>query len=325
MITRRTFVKGMAVTPVAGAALLRVPNVLAADAVKVGSKNFPEALIIGEMYAQLLEAAGMKVDRKLNLGGTAVAQAALKKGDIDLYPEYTGTALTAILGKSLKDVSVGTPSAASPGAASPAASASDQLSNAVYEYVKAQYKEQFNLVWLDQAPMNNSQALAVKKDFADKNHLITISQLWELAKSTDITISAPSDFEDRPDGLAGLKEVYGDVDVKVKAVDPGIKYKSFLNGDANVVLAFTTDAEIGQNNLVVLEDDKHLWPPYHVAPVVRQDALDANPKLAPALNALAPVLTTDAMIKMNGEATGSEKREPADIAKDFLTQQGLLK
>ena len=110
----------------------------------------------------------------------------------------------------------------------------------------------------------------------------------------------------------------------MNGVAPGLKYQAFLDGDANVVLAFSTDAEIAINNLVVLQDDKGLWPPYYVAPVVRQEALDANPALAGALNALAPVLTTDAMIKLNGEIVGDQKKDPKDVAKEFLTQQGLI-
>ena len=123
-----------------------------------------------------------------------------------------------------------------------------------------------------------------------------------------MTISAPSDFEERDDGLKGLKATYGDFKATVNGVAPGIKYQAFLDGDANVVLAFSTDAEIAINNLVVLEDDKGLWPPYYVAPVVRQEALDANAALAGALNALAPVLTTEEMITLNAESSATKRR-----------------
>ena len=152
----------------------------------------------------------------------------------------------------------------------------------------------------------------------------TISQLVALAASTELTFSAPVDFEEREDGLLGLRTVYGEFDASVNGVAPGIKYQAFLDGDANVVLAFSTDAEIAINDLIVLEDDKGLWPPYRVAPVVRQDTLDANPDLAPALNALAPVLTTELMTAMNARVIGDEKAEPADVAKDFLVEQGLI-
>jgi osmoprotectant transport system substrate-binding protein len=324
MVTRRTIIKGFAAAPVLGAGLSLAPLAEAqGQAVRVGSKDFPESIIIGEMYALLLEHAGLTVERKLNLGGTAVAQEALKNGDLDLYPEYTGTGLLVVLGKTLADVPAATPAAG----ASPMAGATPEAGGtveAVYQYVKDEYKKQFNLVWLDQTPMNDSQALAVTRKFSEENGVTTISQLVALASSVDITISAPSDFEERDDGLKGLKATYGDFKATVNGVAPGIKYQAFLDGDANVVLAFSTDAEIAINDLVVLEDDKGLWPPYHVAPVVRQEALDANADLAPALNALAPVLTTEKMTAMNARVVGDEKAEPATVAKDFLTEQKLI-
>jgi osmoprotectant transport system substrate-binding protein len=320
MLSRRTFVKAAVATPLLGSALAVVPGVAAqSGAIRVGSKDFPEEIIIGEMYALLLEGAGFKVERKLNLGGTAVAHQALLSGDLDVYPEYTGTGLLVILQKQLSDVpglAAGTPEAG----ATPAANAVD----AVYEYVKEQYKTRFNLVWLDQTPMNDSQALAVTRQFSEEHGVTTISQLAALASSVEITISAPVDFEEREDGLKGLRQVYGDFPATVNGVAPGLKYQALLDGDANVVLAFSTDAEIKINDLVVLDDDKGLWPPYHVAPVVRQEALDANAGMADALNALAPKLTTEQMTSLNARVVGDEKAEPATVAKDFLVQQGLI-
>jgi osmoprotectant transport system substrate-binding protein len=314
MVTRRTIIKGFAAAPVLGAGLSLAPLAGAqGQAIRVGSKDFPESIIIGEMYALLLEHAGLTVERKLNLGGTAVAQEALKNGDLDVYPEYTGTGLLVVLGKTLADVPAATPEAG----ASPMAGATPEAGGtveAVYQYVKDEYKKQFNLVWLDQTPMNDSQALAVTRKFSEENNVTTISQLAALSSSVDLTISAPSDFEERDDGLKGLKAVYGDFKATVNGVAPGIKYQAFLDGDANVVLAFSTDAEIAINDLVVLEDDKGLWPPYHVA----------NADLAPALNALAPVLTTEKMTAMNARVVGDEKAEPATVAKDFLTEQKLI-
>jgi osmoprotectant transport system substrate-binding protein len=321
MVTRRTFVKAAVATPLLAGGLSFAPGVGAqAGPVRVGSKDFPESIIIGEMYALLLEGAGLQVERKLNLGGTAVAHEALLSGDLDVYPEYTGTGLLVVLQKTLADVpglGAGTPEA---GATPAAADAVD----AVYQYVKSEYQTQFNLAWLDQTPMNDSQALAVTRAFAEENGLTTISQLVALASSVDLVFSAPSDFEEREDGLKGLQTTYGDFEATVNGVAPGIKYQALLDGDANVVLAFSTDAEIAINDLIVLEDDKGLWPPYHVAPVVRQEALDANPSLAGALNAMAPLLTTEQMTSLNARVVGDEKAEPATVAKDFLVQNGLI-
>ena len=316
MTTRRQVIAGTAGAVLAGT-LARggVPTVRAADPVKVGSKNFTEALILGEMYAQLLEAAGIPVERRLNLGGTAVAQAALVKGDIDLYPEYTGTGLTVVLQMPIESVQQATPEAG----ATPMAGTIDER---VYEIVKDAYKKQFDLVWLDQSPFNNTQALAVKQDFAKEKGIATISDLAKIAG--DLTIVAPSDFVERADGLKGLEEFYGMKFGNVLAVEPGIRYQALEDGQAQVVLAFGTDGQVAGMNLLLLKDDKSLWPPYHVAPVVRQATLDAYPNLAGALNKVAPLLTDQVMSGLNWKVDGPDKQEPADVAKAFLQEQKLV-
>lgn len=179
------------------------------DSITIGSKNFTEQLILGEMYAQIFEAQGIEVERALNLGGTAVAHEALVNGEIDLYPEYTGTGLLTILEmETLSDP------------------------DEVYEIVRNEYAEQFELVWLEQAPMNNSNAIAVTREFSEENDLTTISQLVEMAD--EITLAAVPDFPERPDGLVGLQEVYGDFEFQeIVILDPGLKYQAFLDGEAD--------------------------------------------------------------------------------------------
>jgi osmoprotectant transport system substrate-binding protein len=150
----------------------------------------------------------------------------------------------------------------------------------------------------------------------------TISEM--AAKASELTMIGPPEFEVREDGLPGIKEKYGDFELKAyKAVDPGLRYKGLVDGEADVAVAFGTDGEISAFNLVLLEDDKNLFPPYQVAPVVRQETLDTHAGLADALNALAPKLTDDTMQRLNYEVSGKQ-REPADVAKEFLTQEGLL-
>lgn len=270
------------------------------DAITIGSKDFAEQLILGEIYAQLLEDNGYDVERSLNLGGTNIAHEALTSGDIDLYPEYTGTGLLAILGRETM---------------------SDP--EEVYNLVSEEYLEQFDLVWLEQAPMNNANALATSQEFSEENNLTTISQM--VAMADQIRLAAVPDFEEREDGLQGLKEVYGDFELEELLVfDPGIKYQAFLDGDANVVQVFGTDGQIGGYDLVVLEDDKGLWPPYHVAPVVRQDTLEENPEIEEILNSVQPLLTSEVMTDMNWAVEGPEQREPEDVAREFLIDQGLI-
>lgn len=270
------------------------------EQVTVGSKNFTEQLILGEMYAQILEAQGIEVERALNLGGTAVAHEALVNGEIDLYPEYTGTGLLTIL----EMETISDP-------------------DEVYQIVSEAYQEQFDLVWLEQAPMNNSQAIAVTREFSEENNLTTISQLVEMADQ--ITLAAVPDFPERPDGLVGLQEVYGDFEFEdIIILDPGLKYQAFLNGEADAVLAFGTDGQIAGNDLVVLEDDKGLWPPYHVAPVVRQETLDSCSAVETLLNEIQPLLTSEVMADLNWEVDGPDAREPEDVARDFLVENGLI-
>lgn len=267
--------------------------------IKVGSKDFTEQFIIGEMYALVLEKAGLKVERKLNLGGTPVAQAALQSGQIDLYPEYTGTGLLTVLKAPVM---------------------SDQ--KAVFDKVSSEYKQKFNLSWLEPAPMNNTQALAMTAEKAQKLGIKTISDM--AAKAKELVMIGPPEFQEREDGLPGIKKAYGNFQLKAyKAVDPGLRYKGLVDGEADVAVAFGTDGEISAFKLVTLEDDKKLFPPYQVAPVVRQQVLDANPEVAKALNSLAPKLTNETMRQLNYEVSGKQ-REPAEVAKEFLTQQGML-
>lgn len=269
-------------------------------AIKVASKDFTEEFILGEMYALVLENSGLKVERKMNLGGTPVAQAGLQSGQIDLYPEYTGTGLLTVLKLPV-----------------------NSNRKQVFDTVSKAYKEKFNLVWLDPAPMNNTQALAMTQSGAKKYGIKTISDM--VAKGSQLRIVSTPEFQSREDGLPGLKKVYGNFNFKkLIPVDAGLRYQALTKGEADVSEAFGTDGEISAFNLVLLQDDKGLFPPYQVAPVVRQAALDANPGIRNALNALAPKLTDETMRRLNYEVSG-KKREPAEVAKEFLTQQGLLK
>jgi osmoprotectant transport system substrate-binding protein len=269
------------------------------DSVTVGSKNFTEELILGELYAQALEHAGVPVTRKLNLGTTDIAMAALKRGEIDLYPEYTGTALLNVLHLP-----------------------PDGDAKRVYSTVKAAYDKQFGLVWLAPAPMNDTQALATTQAIAGRE---AISKLSDLApKAGELRLGAVPEFLKRADGLPGLQQRYRGFHFKqVKIVDNGLKYQALEHGDVDVILAFTTEGDLKANNLVVLEDDKHVFPPDQVAPVVRKVVLDAKPALAQALDKLAPLLTDEVMQNLNLQVDGSQKREPADVARDFLKQNNL--
>jgi osmoprotectant transport system substrate-binding protein len=293
-IGRRRALVGIAGLALAPAACARS----GAGAIRVGSKNFTEEILLGEMYAQVLENAGMRVERHLNLGSIEVVMAALARGDVDLYPEYTGTALLVVL----KQAPIRDPQAA-------------------YAAVKAQYQRRFQLTWLAPSPMNDSQALATTQAVASRYRLRTLSDL--AAAAPKLRLAAVPEFTDRPDGLAGLRRAYGGFQfASIRYIAIGLKYKALLDGDVDVAVAFSTDGQIDAYKLVVLEDDKHFWPPYRVAPVVREAALAAGPKIAPALNALAPSITDASMRRLNWRVDGNQE-EPADVARDFLQQHGF--
>ncbi|HBY95582.1 MAG: hypothetical protein M5U01_42735 [Ardenticatenaceae bacterium] len=269
--------------------------------IAIGSKNFTEEFILGEMYADLLEDAGFKVERKLNLGATPVAHEALLKGDIDLYPEYTSTALLTVL----KDEPM-----------------SDR--QAIFEKVKSEYEQRFKLTWLQPAPFNDTQALATTPKIADQFNLRTFSDLSQAAPN--LVIGGPPEFFAREDGLPGLQKAYGGFQFKdQRQLDPGLRYQALLNGDIDVVVAFGTDGQLQGYDLVRLEDDKNFYPPYQAAPVVRQDTLSANPGIADALNKVEPLLTNEVMAELNWKVDGPAKMEPAEVARQFLVEKGLIR
>jgi len=267
--------------------------------IAVGAKNFTEELILGELYAQVLERGGLTVTRKLDLGGTDIAMAALLRGEIDLYPEYTGTALLTQLKRP------------------PLASAA-----AIYAAVKSAYAQRYDLAWLDPAPANNTQALATTATLARTYGLRTLSDL--AGKAPQLRLGAIPEFLKRSDGLPGLQRIYGGFHFKqTQLIDIGLKYKALLDGDVDVVVAFGTDGEILGDHLTVFVDDKHFWPAYNVAPVVREQTLRAYPAIATLLNRIAPLLTDTAMRSLNEEVEGPQKREAGDVARDFIAAHGL--
>jgi len=269
--------------------------------IKVGSKDFSEEFIVGEMYALMLENEGFKVERKHNLGGTPVAQAAIIKGDIDLYPEYTSTGLLTVLKKA------------------PIADPAQILAT-----VKSEYEKQFKLTWLTPSPFNDTNGLAVTQATADKYGIKTYSDL--AAKAAELRFGGPAEFAEREDGIKGLAKTYGGfVPKELKQLGTGpLRYDALKNGDIDVVVVFTTDARIASDKLVVLQDDKTFYPIYNIAPVVRQDTLQSNPKIADALNKLAPLLTDDVIAGLNAQVD-IEGKEFAVVAKAFLDSAGLLK
>lgn len=263
--------------------------------ITIGSKNFTESLILGEMYADALEHAGYKVNRKLNLGGTLVAHEALRKGDIDMYPEYTGTGLLDIL-KAEKQTDA----------------------DAVYNQVAKQYKEKWNLIWLNPSKANDSQGLAVSKKVSDKYNIHTFSDFAR--ESKHINFASTPEFDQREDGVKGLRAAYGGFQFKTsKIYDYGLRYQLLEKGKADAIVAFTTDGQLTNKNVVLLEDDKHFFPPYFVCPVIRDDVIKDDPTIKAILNKVSAKLNEKNMQALNAQVD-LQKEKYQDVAKKFLVE-----
>ena len=279
----------------------------------VGSKDFTEQIIVSEMVAHLLEDAGYPVERQLNLGGTLVAHEALVNGDIDVYVEYTGTGLLAILGMELPAAEA-TPES---GAATPVAVGVDP----VYDIVAAEYQSQFGLTWLEPWGFNNTYALALRGDQATELGVVTITDL--LDHDQDLVFGGTQEFLVREDGLVGLQDVYGVEFEDAIGFDPGLVYGAIESGDVDVISAFATDGRIPSLGLTLLEDDLGFFPPYYAAPVVSQEILDESPEVADILNQLSGMIDDQTMADLNFQVDdGGEEAE--DVARTFLEGLGLI-
>lgn len=267
--------------------------------ITIGSKDFSENIVLAEMFSLLLEDGGYNVKEQLNLGGTQVVFAAMESGKVDIYPEYTGTALTTQL-------------------AQPPLFDADE----VYEAAKAGFLEKWDIRWLEPYKINNTWCLAVTQEASDKYGITSISDL--AANPGTLNMALTQEFIAREDGLPGLSEKYGGLKfASEKAFAIGLGYQAIANGEADGGVCFRTDGQIAAYDLVVLDDDKGYWPPYYVAPIVRGEVLDANPDIEELLAPLNAVLDEETMRALNWQVDG-DKQDPQTVAKNFLTEQGLL-
>jgi len=259
----------------------------------IGTKNFTEQLILGELMAQMIEAkTPLRVERRFNLGGTMICHGALVNGEIDLYAEYTGTGLTAIL----KAPTISDPETA-------------------LHQVKKEYHERFGMRWLKPFGFNNTYAITVRENDAVQQQWHTISDLKDTASQLRAGFTA--EFAERPDGYPGLSSVYDLEFLEVKDLDPAIMYQAIANREVDVICAFATDGRIATYDLTPLQDDHGFFPPYQAAPVVRQQCLTAHPEVGNALSLLGGMLDNATMQRLNFEVDG-KKMSPADVAARFL-------
>ena len=267
----------------------------------IAGKLGPEPEILANMYKILIEEnTDMTVTVKPNFGKTTFLYEALKKGDIAIYPEFTGTVTESLL--------------------KPAPQVSHDPET-VYQAARDGIKKQDDLVFLKPMAYQNTYAVAVPKKIAQEYDLKTISDL----KKVEVQLKAgfTLEFNDREDGNKGLQKVYG-LDLEVSTMEPALRYQAIQSGDIQITDAYSTDAELARYDLVVLEDDKQLFPPYQGAPLMKAELLEKHPELEAVLNKLAGKITADQMSQLNYQV-GVEGKSANQVARDFLIQEEMIK
>ena len=264
------------------------------DTVRVGSKNFTEQVLLGEIAAQALEAEGVRVERKLDLGGTFVCHQALTAGELDLYPEYSGTAFTAIL----KEKPISDPAA-------------------VREKVAAEYARRWNLVWSPPLGFENTFALVMRGDDA---HRLGVTRISDLAARPELRPGFGYEFVERADGYPGLAAAYGlAFRARPREMDLGLLYAALEQNQVDVVAGNSTDGLIAAMRLAVLEDDRRYFPPYEAGYVVRR-SVSENPRVRRALDGLANVISVATMRELNA-AVDRDRKSPKEVARAFLASR----
>jgi glycine betaine/choline ABC-type transport system substrate-binding protein len=267
--------------------------------VTIGSKNFTEEFILGQIYAQALKAAGYNVKTQLNLGSEQIALRAVKSGQVDAYPEYTGTALTSFFGKKTEQV--------------------PHNASAAYQQAKAGFAKE-GLTALPPTPFTDSNGVAMLKTKAQKLGITKLSDLK--SKAGSLTFYGAPECRQRQDCLLGLESVYGIHFKKFVPVDISLLHKVLDSGQADTAEVFTTDGQLAQGKELLLQDDKHMFPPYNVTLVFRPATLktlgpDAQKTIALVQNGL----TTEAMQELNSRVA-IDKQTPAAVAHEYLTESG---
>jgi osmoprotectant transport system substrate-binding protein len=269
--------------------------------ITVGSKNFTEQKVLGEIYAQAFEAAGYTVEKQLNLGDEKTALAAVEGGDIDAYPEYTGTALLSFFGVQ-----------------------ADKLPkdpNAAYDQARDGFAEK-NLTAFEPTPFTSSNEVAVTKETAEENNLKTISDLESVAG--EFTLYGSPECRQRLDCLLGLQEVYGLEFQRFVPVDIALRHEVLTKGQADASIVFTTDPQIQREEFVLLEDDKGMFPPYNSTLVMRNEiAEQGGANLEEVVAMVNEGLTAEAMQELNARVD-LDKKTPEEVAGEYLSETGLV-
>ncbi|KAB8126647.1 ABC transporter permease/substrate-binding protein [Gracilibacillus oryzae] len=282
--------------------LIIVPNLLnkEEETLVIAGKLGPEPEILINMYQLLIEEeTDIEVELDPGLGKTSFLFNALLEGSIDIYPEFTGTALSQFLNET--------------------ATSNDERE--VYTQTRDGLMDQYNLAYLEPMAYNNTYTLAVTEEFAEQYNLTNISDLRSVQSEAEVGFTL--EFSDREDGYLGIQEVYGIEFPNMTTMDPQIRYSSIEQGSINLVDAYSTDSELRRYNLQVLEDDQNLFPPYQGAPLLRQETLEKYPELEGILNQLAGKINDDQMREMNYQVA-VEGLSAAEVAQNYLKEEGLI-
>lgn len=287
-------------TALAMISLILMPFLLEEDDLTAAGKLGTEPEILMNIYKLLIEEhSDLTVAVEPNFGKTTFVFNALRSGQVDLYPEFTGTVLSTFLNEDLANLDEET----------------------VYQQAKDGLATEYDLALLEPMDFNNTYVLAVTKELAEEYELETISDLAGI--TNDIQAGFTLEFSDRQDGYLGIQEVYGISFPNLSTMEPQLRYEAIANGEINLIDAYSTDSELARHELVVLEDDLRLFPPYQGAPLLRQETLTEYPELAGILNQLAGLITDDEMREMNYQVDVGEET-PEEVARQYLMEAGLL-
>ncbi len=279
-----------------------VPNLLnnEEETLVIGGKLGTEPEILINMYKLLIEEeTDMEVELEPGLGKTSFLFNALQNGSVDIYPEFTGTALSQFLNNT----------------------ATSNEEEEVYNQAKEGLLEEFDLAFLQPMEYNNTYTLAITEEFAEQYNLEAISDLQ--AVENEVQAGFTLEFSDREDGYLGIQDVYGLEFPDLTTMEPQLRYTAIEEGDVNLIDAYSTDSELRRYNLQVLEDDQNLFPPYQGAPLLRQETIDQYPELEEILNQLAGKINDDQMREMNYQVA-VEGVSPEEAAQNYLQEEGLL-
>lgn len=259
----------------------------------VGGKSFTEAYLLSEIYADALEDNGYEVERVYDMNTDTISPA-IQNGEIDMYPEYTGTALTDVLGLDM-----------------------ETDTDKVYESVSKGYEDKWNITWLNMTTMEDKVAIVMLKDKADE---LGVKNLTDLQKVADqLTLGDGVNFAEREDDLLRLNKLYGDFNFKVVNVDRSLAYSCLDDGTVDVIPGLTTDVQLLDDKYVKIEEDIPVWPPQYVAPIVRDEVLEKYPEMKDVLNNVSKHISTESMIEMLDEVINGGS-EYEDVAADFYKE-----